>query len=504
MLSEFFLSFRKEVCLIQPPENSQIILQLKQFSDRKLTFKNATPGLKIALETLANSPATISQLQKIVWEKDGFEAQQKFDYYFKKITRLGWICYSVLTDGEKIATATPLTSDYKFLNLNLSPDKKYTLSRFAALHQTKGKITLQSSYSPAQITLDWRGTALVALLNTPQDIGQISAQMPTIAPEVITQFLNLLLGNQILAEVQPDGQVIETFIEDKNNNFKWLIPPHSIAIPTDKEKLIWDEFHKDYEGSIINVTPDANLCETLINPSRKTPNFDIPNSPDIKILIPGCGSEIYLQQKFLELCPQIGQIFCTDFSPQAIELAKENWQKFTENIENQNINIPAEQFNFLEADSTKLTEQKPDWKNQFDYVIVVNSVLSDDDIKNRLMIREFYQVLKPGGKLYGLFPTIFCDLEIAYLIPDKAYLITEGIVNINDNANYYQKTRNNRQIFYTTLRLNRIFQESGFKRINWEIFFGDSDFSATNYREKMQIDDPDIYQWEFLVRLEKI
>jgi len=499
MPSEFLLSFRKDVCLIQSAASKQLILQLKQFGEHKLTFKNPTSGLKIALETLANSEATAAQLKQIVLDKDGFEARQKFDYYFKKILRFGWICYSVLADGEKIATAIPLTSDYAFLNLNLSPDKKYTLSRFASLHQAKGKITLQSSYSLAQIILDWRGSALVALLSTPQDIAQISSQIPGISPEIVEQFLSLLLGNQILAEVQADGQVIETFSQNQSNNFKWLIPPNFSSTPTEKEKLTWDEFHKDYGKYIINVTPDANLCETIINPSRKTPGFDIPNSPEIKVLIPGCGSEIYLQNKLLEICPQIGQIFCTDFSQKAIELAQENWQKITKDI-----NSRTEQFIFAEADSTKLTEQKPDWKNKFDYVIVVNSVLSDDDFKNRQMIREFYQVLKPGGKLYGFFPTIYCDLEIAYLIPSKSYLITEGIISLTDSANYYQKNRCTRQIFYTPLRLNRIFQEAGFRRMNWEIFFGDSDVSAANYQQKMGIEDPDIYQWEFLVRLEKI
>jgi predicted O-methyltransferase YrrM len=63
------------------------------------------------------------------------------------------------------------------------------------------------------------------------------------------------------------------------------------------------------------------------------------------------------------------KIYCTDFSKTPIDKAQSNWQQAhgDERLNNQ-------QLVFAETDSTKLTEQRPDWQNKFDYVLVVNSV----------------------------------------------------------------------------------------------------------------------------------
>lgn len=281
------------------------------------------------------------------------------------------------------------------------------------------------------------------------------------------------------------------------NDLKWLIPSCFASKSLEQEKADWDEAHKDYSKNVFSFTQEPKVSETLVRPSSQSPSFDIPNSPEIKVLIPGCGSEIYLQKTLIECCPRIGQIYCTDFSKTAIDRAQTNWQKANgdERLNNQ-------QLVFAEADSTKLTEQRPDWHEKFDYVIVVNSVLSDDDVKNRQMLGEFYKVLKPGGRLYGFFPTIFWDLEVAYLSQAKAHWLTDGTINLSDSAIYDRKW-NDRQIFYTPLRLNRIFKEAGFKRLSFEVYLSDSAISVANLKETFEIDEPDIFDWVFLVRLEK-
>ncbi|MFB2917124.1 MULTISPECIES: class I SAM-dependent methyltransferase [Aerosakkonema] len=280
------------------------------------------------------------------------------------------------------------------------------------------------------------------------------------------------------------------------NERKWLIPPYPSASESLKdEKGIWNIVHQNYSKHIYSLTEDPQICENLINPSNQSPDFKIPNSPDIQIVIPGCGSEIRLQKSLLTLCPQIGQVYCTDFSETAIELAQNNWQET-----NGDTRLKNQQLIFQVADSTKLTEEYPDWKEKFDYVLVVNSVLSAEDDKNRQMIGEFYKVLKPGGRLYGFFPTIFCDLEIAYLIQSKAHWLTDGQLDLARSARSDGMWS---QIYYTPLRLNRIFKEVGFKRLSFEVVFDDSDIATANLKEILEVDDPDIYNWEFLVRLEK-
>lgn len=186
-------------------------------------------------------------------------------------------------------------------------------------------------------------------------------------------------------------------------------------------------------------------------------------------------------------CPEIRELYCTDFSQEAIDIAQSTWHSSSDRIK------------FEVLDSTKITELKPALSNYFDFILVVNSVLDRDDSTNRRMIQEFGKALKPGGKLYGLFPTIFCGLEIEQLDPTWphrgfAYLPSSG---------FYERRQSYRQIFYTPLRLNRIFKEAGLKRKRFEIFFCDSEFLSKNAEKIYNIDDPDIYVWEFIVRYEK-
>jgi len=49
MLQEFFLSFRKEISLIEQPEAKQVVLKSPM---QKLTFKQLTPGWGTALKIL--------------------------------------------------------------------------------------------------------------------------------------------------------------------------------------------------------------------------------------------------------------------------------------------------------------------------------------------------------------------------------------------------------------------------------------------------------------------
>jgi hypothetical protein len=116
------------------------------------------------------------------------------------------------------------------------------------------------------------------------------------------------------------------------------------------------------------------------------------------------------------------------------------------------------------------------------------------------MLAEFYQTLKSGGRLYGLFPTIFWDLEVASL--DKTDWLTDGTIDLL-HSSWNDKEWKDRQIYYTPLLLNRIFQEIGFKRLSFEIYLDDSASAMANLKNLYDVEDPDIYPWEILVRIEK-
>ncbi|MCT7976059.1 class I SAM-dependent methyltransferase [Laspinema olomoucense] len=282
------------------------------------------------------------------------------------------------------------------------------------------------------------------------------------------------------------------------NDYKWLIPssPNLGSKSLEEEKALWDKNHEDYTNTSFSITQDPKICKTLIRPEH-CPGYDIPNSPDIKVLIPGCGSEIYLQKTLLEFCPQIGQVYCTDFSKTAIEKSQADWKKAEgdSRIHNQEIV-------FEEVDSTRITEQKPEWNEKFDYVLLANSVVSSEDKTNREMIREFGKVLKPGGKIYGYFPTTLCFLEIAYFSRKHAHCVTEGFIDVYGNK-VWDAEWQEAQIYYTPLRLNRIFKEAGLKQLSLEMQFLDYEPFVSLFKEMIDHDDPDIFLWHLLVRYEK-
>ncbi|EAW36271.1 class I SAM-dependent methyltransferase [Lyngbya sp. PCC 8106] len=284
-----------------------------------------------------------------------------------------------------------------------------------------------------------------------------------------------------------------------NGDRKWLIPStHPLTAESpDLEKAVWDEIHQDYEKSAFSLTPSLKICEMLVCPSHQSPSFNIPNSPEVKVLIPGCGSEIYLQKTLLEACPQIGQIYCTDFSQVGIEKALEKWKQ----AEGES-RLNDQQIVFEMVDSTEFTEKKPELAEKFDYVLIVNSVVSGDDEINRKMIYEFSKVLKPGGKIYGFFQSTLCYVEICYLSRQHAHCMTEGFVDVAHNK-VWDAEWQNAQIYYTPLRLNRIFKEAGMKRLSMEIDFLDSEPFAEMFQQMIGHDDPDIYCWQLLVRYEK-
>ncbi|WP_448265523.1 SagB family peptide dehydrogenase [Nostoc sp. DSM 114159] len=206
MPSEFLVSLRKDITAIAPPEDSSIILQ---FEDRRLTFKNPKPGLRTALKTLTTVPTLPSQLNKIIWESDGFEGWQKFNLYLKKLANLGWLCYSIVVDDVAIATAVPISPDLQISPEPISTTSKYVLSRFAYTHQIAGETILESPLSFCQIRLDWRGAALIALLSIPQNISELSSQIPGISVDIAEQFISLLFTSQMLSTVDENGVIAE-------------------------------------------------------------------------------------------------------------------------------------------------------------------------------------------------------------------------------------------------------------------------------------------------------
>jgi oxazoline/thiazoline dehydrogenase len=195
MFEAFTLCLRKEISLVELPQNQAIILQ---GSTRKLTFYQPASGLRAALKTLYDTGGTATELKQLVQQADGIYGMLKFHSYLQKFISLGWICHSVLP----FATAVPQVWEYEFSAPVVDwQEQFFTLSPFAYLHQVEGQMVLESPLSKAKVILpDWRGVALVAKLSQPQSCSTLVSEIPGITPEIAQQFLSLLLATQMLSQ----------------------------------------------------------------------------------------------------------------------------------------------------------------------------------------------------------------------------------------------------------------------------------------------------------------
>ena len=238
--------------------------------------------------------------------------------------------------------------------------------------------------------------------------------------------------------------------------------------PTAREEY-WGETHvdHDYEG-VWSVTDDAEVREKFLREIALCPS-------QAKILIPGCGSKVALQTAIAEKYPE--SIICgTDFEAVTeVARAKTN----------------APNVVYEGRDSADLG-----YTDEWDIIIIVNSILSESDAENRAILKSCREALKAGGVLMGLFPTILTAVDVSYLEPNQNRLDRVDL----HKSSFYEEKQQIWQIYYTPLRLKAILNESELIRDRMEIFFMDSEYFMKHTREYYGIDDPDISVYElFLV-----
>jgi oxazoline/thiazoline dehydrogenase len=176
----------------------------------KLTFKSPEPGLEKALFALANNGATLEIINSWLQQDRKEFIVLKFYQYLQKFTSFGWLCHAVATEGGRIATAKPMTTDAQFLPISTALDRQYTLSKFAYIHQVKGQMILESPLSKMTVQLlSWQATAIMGLLANPCRSSEIATQIQAVHPDTIEQLISLLLSTQMLCEVSEDGTIVE-------------------------------------------------------------------------------------------------------------------------------------------------------------------------------------------------------------------------------------------------------------------------------------------------------
>jgi SAM-dependent methyltransferase len=257
-------------------------------------------------------------------------------------------------------------------------------------------------------------------------------------------------------------------------DLKWPIP--SLPGSSPETVVPWDLAHKAGYTNVWSVTPDRFARDALLQ--------FVPSGTRT-VLIPGCGSETHLQRHLIEERKELHEVHCTDWSPEALDRAQASFSN--------------PKVRYRKENTAELSYAD----GIFDVALVVNSILSSDDNRNRDMVRECHRVLRPGGKLVGFFPTILCALDISYVDASFTKLRESGAICLEHSAFYEEKQRL-RQIFYTPLRLARIVKEAGFTRERFEIVFFDSELMQTETEQYYQVPRGcDVFVWEILVVLQK-
>ncbi len=232
----------------------------------------------------------------------------------------------------------------------------------------------------------------------------------------------------------------------------------------------WNKIAREYHKYIISPF-QKGVSNPLLSKLKK-----IKNSQNKIIADIGCGRGDTL--KFLS--SNFKEVYAIDFSKEMIAIAKEKNSFCEQNISSkQNIfskqDISSKQSNiqYYVKDMKNLSN----FKNRFDVIISVNSIImpSIKDIKKSL--REIHHSLKRNGEFYGIFPSMDSILYESFLIFEeqfkkiknekKALKKTRRILERN-KYDFIKGTYNDQgeeQKFYYDFEIKLRLQEAGFKEI---------------------------------------
>jgi SagB-type dehydrogenase family enzyme len=172
----------------------------------RVAFKRIAPGLRAALEQLADAGAPEDRLTDEVLKADGPDGLARYYYYLERLAQRGLVLRSAHLDGKRLATLTPISGSSEFAGGAIKRDRRYALSRFTYMHRVDGEIVLESPLSHARITLhDWRATALVHLLARPCWLLEIVPQVAGLSDVAVNQLLILLVGSRMIEESDHSG-----------------------------------------------------------------------------------------------------------------------------------------------------------------------------------------------------------------------------------------------------------------------------------------------------------
>ncbi len=146
-----------------------------------------------------------------------------------------------------------------------------------------------------------------------------------------------------------------------------------------------------YDETIVSVSASQKLHDDL---RRAIEGFGLRRGSII--LIHGCGTDINIPNLVAEF-DSVRKVVCVDF-PGVVEHVDTSRLRFPQKIE------------YVGMDATHLSER---YKNVFDAVISINSLVDKTRAGNQALIDEIFKSTKPDGFMYATLPDAdFTDAQL--------------------------------------------------------------------------------------------
>lgn len=222
---------------------------------------------------------------------------------------------------------------------------------------------------------------------------------------------------------------------------------------------LWDKSHGELHYKNIFSILDSEL---VLNKFR-TEFFSITEHPaKMRILIPGCGSNINLQIVCSDIFGKQASITAVDWSSEAVKISERETK-----LRALDIGYLCESFQEMSVPFASC-----------DLVVFSNAVVSESHEENCSSVMSLAKRLTKGGHMIGTFPSPFNMLDYALTNNDAKHWLEDGTVNISERT-IHEKSQDIKQRFFSPLELNLLLQQADLEVLKFEIiFYDDMDFAA--------------------------
>ena len=198
------------------------------------------------------------------------------------------------------------------------------------------------------------------------------------------------------------------------------------------KELDWNQHSKNYDQEIYSITKWKEKRDRILEELKDGQ----------KILILGCGSEVYLQKDILKKYPN-SKIVLSDFFKGMLKQSK---KKFN----HENLSFKKE--NMMDLD----------YEDEFDVIISTNSILMPTIEENDQVFENCHRALKRNGKLIAYLPSFESCQKMVETLDENPFELDPKEQVLGDVVD------GTRQSFHTTRSIDnaaRKFKSQSIKRV---------------------------------------